>query len=235
MKNQVKKSHANQAYQLYYHGMMLPGFIFLILFNFVPMFGAIMAFQDYRPAKGFFGSDFVGLKHFKYLFEMPDSFELFRNTLIILTSNVGSSQIMQVCLNRPAEELPAAGALAEALRPVLFKAFKPAFLGRMQVVPFYPISDEVLARIIELKLGRIRDRIAANHKAGFGWDDGLVEAVLARCTEVDSGARNVDHILNGTLLPEIAEVVLARMADGKAVQRVRVTAGHKGDFKYAIK
>ncbi len=159
----------------------------------------------------------------------------FRNTLIILTSNVGSSQIMQACLNRPAADLPAADALAEALRPVLFKAFKPAFLGRMQVVPFYPISDEVLAQIIELKLGRIRDRIAANHKAGFGWDDGLVEAVLARCTEVDSGARNVDHILNGTLLPEIAEVVLARMADGKAVQRVRVTAGHKGDFKYAIK
>ena len=159
----------------------------------------------------------------------------FRNTLIILTSNVGSSQIMQACLNRPAADLPAAGALAEALRPVLFKAFKPAFLGRMQVVPFYPISDEVLAQIIELKLGRIRDRIAANHKAGFSWDNGLVEAVLARCTEVDSGARNVDHILNGTLLPEIAEVVLARMAEGEPVQRVRVTAGRKGDFKYAIK
>ena len=159
----------------------------------------------------------------------------FRNTLIILTSNVGSSQIMQACLNRPLETLPTAGALAEALRPVLFKAFKPAFLGRMQVVPFYPISDEVLVRIIELKLGRIRDRIAANHKASFSWDAGLVDAVLARCTEVDSGARNVDHILNGTLLPEIAQVVLARMAEGEAVQRVRVTAGRKGDFKYAIK
>ena len=126
-------------------------------------------------------------------------------------------------------------ALAEALRPVLFKAFKPAFLGRMQVVPFYPISDEVLVCIIELKLGRIRDRIAANHKASFSWDAALVEAVLARCTEVDSGARNVDHILNGTLLPEIAEAVLARVAEGEAVQRVRVTAGRKGDFKYAIK
>ena len=159
----------------------------------------------------------------------------FRNTLIILTSNVGSSQIMQACLNRPAEALPAAAALAEALRPVLFKAFKPAFLGRMQVVPFYPISDEVLVCIIELKLGRIRDRIAANHKASFSWDAALVEAVLARCTEVDSGARNVDHILNGTLLPEIAEAVLARVAEGEAVQRVRVTAGRKGDFKYAIK
>ena len=96
MKNQVKKSHANQAYQLYYHGMMLPGFIFLILFNFVPMFGAIMAFQDYRPAKGFFGSDFVGFKHFKYLFEMPDSFELFRNTLIIALGKIVLTTIMSI-------------------------------------------------------------------------------------------------------------------------------------------
>lgn len=159
----------------------------------------------------------------------------FRNTLIILTSNVGSTQIMQACLNKPAAELPAADALADALRPVLFKSFKPAFLGRMKVVPYYPISDEVLVSIIELKLGRIRDRIAANHKAEFVWDDKLVEAVLARCTEVDSGARNVDHILNGTLLPEIAEVVLARMADGAAVERIKVGAGKNGEFKYAIK
>ena len=159
----------------------------------------------------------------------------FRNTLIILTSNVGSTQIMQACLNKPVEELPAADALADALRPVLFKSFKPAFLGRMKVVPYYPISDEVLVSIIELKLGRIRDRIAANHKAEFVWDDKLVEAVLARCTEVDSGARNVDHILNGTLLPEIAEVVLARMAEGVAVERIKVGAGKNGDFKYMIK
>ena len=76
--------------------MMLPGFIFLILFNFVPMFGAIMAFQDYRPAKGFFGSDFVGLKHFKYLFEMPDSFELFRNTLIIALGKIVLTTIMSI-------------------------------------------------------------------------------------------------------------------------------------------
>ena len=96
MKNQVKKIHSNQAYQLYYHGMMLPGFIFLILFNFVPMFGVIMAFQDYRPAKGFFGSDFVGLKHFKYLFEMPDSFELFRNTLIIALGKIVITTIMSI-------------------------------------------------------------------------------------------------------------------------------------------
>jgi len=159
----------------------------------------------------------------------------FRNTLIILTSNVGSSQIMQACLNKPPEELPAADELADALRPVLFKHFKPAFLGRMKVVPYYPISDDVLVRIIELKLGRIRDRIAANHKAEFAWDDKLVEAVLARCTEVDSGARNVDHILSGTLLPQVAEQVLARMADGGEIARIRVSALKSGEFKYTIK
>ena len=158
----------------------------------------------------------------------------FRNTLIILTSNIGSSQIMQSCLNKPAEEIPGAEALSEALRPILMRTFKPAFLGRMKVVPYYPISDDVLARIITLKLGRIRDRVSANHKASFSWDEGLVEAVLARCTEVDSGARNVDHILNGTLLPEIAENVLTAMAEGTRINSIKVSAGKKGDFKYKV-
>jgi len=158
----------------------------------------------------------------------------FRNTLIILTSNIGSSQIMQSCLNKPAEEIPTADALAEALRPILMRSFKPAFLGRLKVVPYYPISDDVLVRIISLKLGRIRDRVSANHKASFSWDEGLVEAVLARCTEVDSGARNVDHILNGTLLPEIAENVLTAMAEGTRINSIKVSAGKKGDFKYKV-
>ncbi|MCW7537710.1 type VI secretion system ATPase TssH [Aquabacterium sp. A7-Y] len=158
----------------------------------------------------------------------------FRNTIIILTSNIGSSQIMQACLNKPAEEIPAADALAEALRPVLYKAFKPAFLGRMKVVPYYPLSDEMLERIIRLKLDRVAQRVQANHKAKFEYDDALVEAVLARCTEVDTGARNVDHILNGTLLPEIAETVLTRMAEGAALAKIKVGAGKDGGFKYKV-
>ncbi|WP_186053554.1 type VI secretion system ATPase TssH [Burkholderia gladioli] len=158
----------------------------------------------------------------------------FRNTLIILTSNVGSSQVMQACLNKPEEELPDPDALAETLRPALYKAFKPAFLGRMKVVPYYPISDEVLVEIIELKLDRIRRRIEANHKAAFEWDESLVEAVLARCTEVDSGARNVDHILNGTLLPEIAGHVLERLADGTALKRIAVRASEADEFEYTV-
>ncbi|HEY1226553.1 MAG TPA: type VI secretion system ATPase TssH, partial [Ramlibacter sp.] len=117
----------------------------------------------------------------------------FRNTIIILTSNAASSQIMQACLNKPPSERPAPEQLAELVRPYLMKQFKPAFLGRLAVVPFYPIDDEVLANIIRLKLERIRQRVADNHQARFEYDDALVNAVLARCTEVDSGARNVDN------------------------------------------
>ncbi|NYH27510.1 type VI secretion system ATPase TssH [Paraburkholderia bryophila] len=158
----------------------------------------------------------------------------FRNTLIILTSNVGSQAVMQACLNKSAEELPDADELAETLRPQLYKTFKPAFLGRMKVVPYYPISDDVLAEIIELKLERIRRRIESNHKAVFEWDESLVDAVLARCTEVDSGARNVDHILNGTLLPEVAQQVLERIANGAAIERISVRASEAGEFDYTV-
>lgn len=158
----------------------------------------------------------------------------FRNTLIILTSNVGSQAVMQACLNKSAEELPDADELAETLRPQLYKAFKPAFLGRMKVVPYYPITDDVLAEIIDLKLERIRRRIESNHKAVFEWDESLVDAVLARCTEVDSGARNVDHILNGTLLPEVAQQVLERIANGTEIERITVRASEAGEFEYSV-
>jgi type VI secretion system protein VasG len=158
----------------------------------------------------------------------------FRNTIIILTSNAASSQIMQACLNKPAAERPDPEQLAEMIRPSLMKHFKPAFLGRLTVVPFYPIDDEVLANIIRLKLERIKARVAANHNALFQYDDALVSAVLARCTEVDSGARNVDTILNGTLLPEIADNVLAAMAAGGGIKAIKVGATKGGKIKYAV-
>jgi type VI secretion system protein VasG len=158
----------------------------------------------------------------------------FRNTIIILTSNAASSQIMQACLNKPAAERPSPDELAQLIRPSLMKHFKPAFLGRLAVVPFYPIDDEVLANIIRLKLERIKSRVAANHNARFQYDEALVAAVLARCTEVDSGARNVDTILNGTLLPEIADNVLAAMAAGSAIGAIKVSATKGGKIKYAV-
>jgi type VI secretion system protein VasG len=159
----------------------------------------------------------------------------FRNTIIIATSNLASAAIMQACLNKPVAERPAPAELDQLARPQLMKHFKPAFLGRLQVVPFYPIADEVLARIIALKLDRIGQRIRASHHAEFSWDDGVVDAVLARCTEVDAGARNVDQILNGTLLPAIADAVLERMGEGVAIAGIKVSAGRQGQFKYTIK
>jgi type VI secretion system protein VasG len=147
---------------------------------------------------------------------------------------VASSVLMQACLNKTPDELPTPEELEALIRPALVKQFKPAFLGRLTVVPFYPIPDDVLAAIIELKLDRIARRVAANHKAAFAYDESLVDAVLARCTEVDSGARNVDNILNGTLLPRIAEAVLARMAEGAAIGRISVGADAQGNFEYAI-
>jgi type VI secretion system protein VasG len=158
----------------------------------------------------------------------------FKNTVIILTSNVATQTIMQACLNKTADERPDADTLSEMIRPQLFKAFKPAFLGRMKVIPYYPLADEVLIEIIDLKLNRIGRRIEENHKAEFAYSDDVVEAVLARCTEVDSGARNVDHILNGTMLPEIAETVLARMAEGKPIKKVKIGVTKDSKFSYKI-
>ncbi|RZI81428.1 MAG: type VI secretion system ATPase TssH [Rubrivivax sp.] len=168
----------------------------------------------------------------------------FRNTVIILTSNVGSQGIMQACFThdeaaggtvmKPTDELPDAETLAEALRPTLYKTFKPAFIGRTKVVPYYPLSDDVLLNVIQLKLNRIARRVAANHQAVLDYDDALMEAVLQRCTEVDTGARAVDHILNGTLLPEIADSVLARMAEGQAISKIKVSAGKDGKFKFKV-
>jgi type VI secretion system protein VasG len=160
----------------------------------------------------------------------------FKNTIIILTSNVGSATMMQACLNlEEGVTLPTPDELDLKIRPQLMKSFKPAFLGRLKVIPFYPISDDVLVEIIKLKLAKIQKRIAVNHKAELVYDNKLVEAVLARCTEVDSGARNVDNILNGTLLPEVAETVLARMAEGQSFERIKVSAHKDGQFKYEFK
>jgi type VI secretion system protein VasG len=168
----------------------------------------------------------------------------FRNTVIILTSNAGSQQIMQACFHhdeaaggtvmKPADQLPESDQLAEALRPVLYKTFKPAFIGRTKVVPYYPLSDDVLVDVIKLKLDRIGARVLANHQAQLVYDDALVDTVLARCTEVDTGARAVDHILNGSLLPEVADAVLARMAVGEAIAQIKASASKDGRFKFKV-
>jgi type VI secretion system protein VasG len=144
----------------------------------------------------------------------------FKNTVIILTSNVGTEQIMKVCADP--ETMPDPPALGEMLRPELLKHFKPAFLGRLKVVPYYPITDRNMRRIIELKLSRVARRMRANRNVAFVYDDALVESIAARCTEVASGARNVDHIMTNTLLPEMSRELLSRMAAGEQIHRIAV-------------
>ena len=156
----------------------------------------------------------------------------FKNTVIIMTSNVGTDQLMKLCAD-PAR-LPDADELIEKLRPTLLRAFKPAFLGRAIVVPYYPIGDESMRRIIELQLGRIRTRLLENNRVRFTYDDALVAEIARRCTEVESGARNVDHILTRTLLPEISREYLSRMAAEASISRVHVSVDDAGQLGYQI-
>ncbi len=156
----------------------------------------------------------------------------FRNTVILLTSNVGTDTVMKLCADP--ELKPDSMALAEALRPDLLKAFKPAFLGRMQIVPYYPLNDDMVKNITRLQLGRIADRLKANYGAKFTYDDSLLKEVGARCREVESGARNIDHILTRTLLPELSGEFLSRMADERPVAKVHVGVDEAGKFKYEI-
>ncbi|QWT45143.1 type VI secretion system ATPase TssH [Azospira inquinata] len=148
----------------------------------------------------------------------------FRNTVILLTSNVGTQLIMQavehgVTVNGQSRA-PTPEDLAELLRPDLQKAFKPAFLGRLNVVPYYPVQDDVMKRIIRLKLERVRARIEANHGARLDFGDALVELIASRCTEVDSGARNADAIIADTVLANLSDAVLERMAAGEPVRKI---------------
>jgi type VI secretion system protein VasG len=146
----------------------------------------------------------------------------FKNTTILLTSNAGSSAIMQACLNTPYEEWPNTDEILEVLKPSLYKQFKPAFLGRMRIVPYFPLHDDLLIRIIHHKLGKIIARIEKQYTAAVKYTDELVELLLSRCTEVDSGARNVDNILNSTVLPALATEILIAMSDQKLPSLIEI-------------
>ena len=156
----------------------------------------------------------------------------FRNTLIILTSNAGTDLVMQAC--NESDEVPTVDYLNELLKPELNRVFKPAFLGRTAVVPYYPLRDENMRKIVRLKLNKIGKRIKANHGAAFQYDDAVVDAITQRCTEVDSGARNIDNILTGTVLPEVSGYVLERMAEGGGIASIHIGVGEDGHFSYAV-
>ena len=155
---------------------------------------------------------------------------IFRNCIIILTSNAGTDTLMRLCADP--ETMPGPEGLVKALKPELDKAFKPAFLGRMVIIPYFPIRDEALKKIIKLKLAKIQRRIQETHRIGLSYDDALVEEVSRRCTEVESGARNVDNILTNTLLPDISKQLLGAIAEGRKPEAIHVTIGEDGAFAY---
>ncbi len=156
----------------------------------------------------------------------------FKNTIVIMTSNAGTDLIASLCADP--ETRPDPKGLAEALRPELLKIFKPAFLGRLTLVPYFPLAEEIIRQIVALQLRRIQKRVTENYKAQFSWDAGLVEGIAQRCTESESGARNIERILAQGLLPELSALLLERMAQGQSIQSINVSLGGEGKFEYQI-
>ena len=155
----------------------------------------------------------------------------FKNTIIILTSNACTDLLMK--LTADPETTPSPEGLAKALKPEMNKIFKPAFMGRLVTVPYFPLRDEAMKTIVILKLAKIQRRIHENHKIELSYASEVVAEVAKRCTEVESGARNVDNILTNTMLPDISRYLLSRMADRQKPSAIHVSVGSNGQFVYA--
>jgi type VI secretion system protein VasG len=153
----------------------------------------------------------------------------FKNTIILLTTNVGSELIMNLC--KEPEMMPSPEGIAKALRPPLLKVFPAALLGRLVVIPYYPLSDVMLKSIVRLQLSRIQKRLSEGQDISFTCDDAVVDLIASRCTELESGGRMVDAILTQTLLPEISRELLNRLMAGVTAQKVQVTV-KEGNFAY---
>ncbi len=153
----------------------------------------------------------------------------FKNTIILLTSNAGSDLIMNLC--KDPELIPAPEAIGKALREPLLKVFPAALLGRIVSIPYFPLSDEMLASIVRLQLDRIVRRVKENHAVPLAYDDEVVRLIISRCSELESGGRMIDAILTNTVLPRISEEYLTRLAQGKALESIRIGV-NGGDFAY---
>jgi type VI secretion system protein VasG len=154
----------------------------------------------------------------------------FRNTLILLTSNVGTEMIMDAA-KRPAP--PDAQTLAVALKPALLEVFPPALLGRVVTIPYYPLSPEMLAGIVRLQLKRVGQRIADRHKATFEADDSAVEHIVSMCNDPDSGGRVIDNIITNTILPALSREILKRTLAREPIQTAKVSIKER-EFVYEV-
>lgn len=156
----------------------------------------------------------------------------FRNTIIIMTSNAGEEHIRAMC--QAAEELPSAEVLLDNFRPQLLNYFKPAFLGRTTIIPYYPLTDDNLIKICELSMRRSERRVREHYNAGFAYDPEVLVHIVARCQEVDTGARNIENILTRTLLPQLATECLSKMAKAERIENIHVGVTEEGQFTYAL-
>jgi type VI secretion system protein VasG len=155
----------------------------------------------------------------------------FKNTIILLTSNAGSELVMNMC--KDPELLPGPESLATAMAEPLQKIFPPALLGRLVVIPYYPLSDDMLGQIVRLQLNRIKKRVAENHRIPFEYSDDVVKLVVKRCNNAESGGRIIDSILTNTVLPKISIEYLTRLSEGDELKAVMLGAA-EDDFTYAF-
>ena len=156
----------------------------------------------------------------------------FRNTIIIMTSNAGEEHIRAICAQ--SEERPDPEVLLDNFRPQLLNYFKPAFLGRTTVIPYYPLGDEDLLKICEINMNRIAKRVKEHYNATFSYDDEVMLHILARSQEVDTGARNIENILTRTLLPDMAIECLTKLSNNEEISHIEVNVTEEGLFTYQI-
>ncbi|MEM7199364.1 MAG: type VI secretion system ATPase TssH [Planctomycetota bacterium] len=157
----------------------------------------------------------------------------FKNTVILLTSNVGSDTIMKLCADP--DTVPEPDGIVDTIRPELLRKFPAALLGRLVVLPYHPILPGILRQIVRLQLGRIEERLQANHGVHMAYDESLIERIAERCTEAESGARNVDRVLTQGMLPTISRELLARMANDQSFEEVSATMDESGRFQFEIR
>ena len=155
----------------------------------------------------------------------------FKNTIIILTSNAGTDSIMKLCSDP--DTMPDWEELVADLKPELNKVFKPAFLGRLVIMPYFPIADEALRKIIELKLAKIQKRLQETHQVALKYEPKCWMRSRAAARKWRAGRRNVDNILTNTLLPEISELMLGRIAEGARMESITVSVNEEGAFEYS--
>ena len=155
----------------------------------------------------------------------------FRNTIIILTSNLGSDIIQEMTSG---EEMPPEDVIMSAIRPVLSSHFKPALLARMTVIPFKSLNRDAMKLIVELKLKKIQKTLLENNRMVMTYGPAVVDAITARCTEVETGARNIDYILNGNVLPRLSQTILSHMSEGGMPSSVHLDVGDDGSFTFSF-